>query len=75
MEDYRTECCTMPKPTLPSVRSTVPDNSCSRIPMRVSNGSRRHSLSWLCGRPSNFFFYPFLPNFFLQFLFLIALLF
>ncbi|KAE8324298.1 hypothetical protein BDV39DRAFT_180557 [Aspergillus sergii] len=34
----------MPKPTLPSVRSTVPENSCSWNPMRVSNGSRRHSI-------------------------------
>ncbi|KAE8165558.1 hypothetical protein BDV40DRAFT_257801 [Aspergillus tamarii] len=49
----------MPQPTLPSVRSTVPENSCSRIPMRVSDGSRRYSLSWLCGRPSIFFLYLF----------------
>ncbi|KAB8265636.1 hypothetical protein BDV32DRAFT_115667 [Aspergillus pseudonomiae] len=41
--------------TLPLVRSTVPDNLCSRIPMRVSNGLRRLSMLIMCS--SNHFLF------------------
>ncbi|KAB8212455.1 hypothetical protein BDV34DRAFT_184018 [Aspergillus parasiticus] len=60
----------MPKPILPSVRSTVPENLCSWMPMRVSNGSRRHSILVMWSSIQSFFPLSFLPFFPLKFFFI-----